>query len=109
MNINLADNQPIQRNYTLIPRPLHEEVKSYIEDLLNKGWIQPSRSAYGSPVVCVRKKDGDLRLCVDFRELNNKTVSNCHPIPCVQDILDNLGGNSWFSMLDQGKAYHQGL
>ncbi|XP_028517114.1 uncharacterized protein LOC110246493 [Exaiptasia diaphana] len=109
MNINLTDTQPVQRNYTRIPRPLYDEVKSYIEDLLNKGWIKPSRSSYASPIVCVRKKDGDLRLCVDFRELNKKTFADRHPIPRVQDILDNLGGNTWFSMLDQGKAYHQGF
>lgn len=109
MNLNLTDTQPVQRNYVRIPRPLYDEVKRYIEDLLNRGWIQASRSSYASPIVCVRKKDGDLRLCVDFRELNNKTFSDRHPLPRVQEILESLGGNQWFSMLDQGKAYHQGF
>ena len=109
MNLNLTDAQPVQRNYVRIPRPLYDEVKRYIEDLLNRGWIQASRSSYASPIVCVRKKDGDLRLCVDFRELNNKTFSDRHPLPRVQEILESLGGNHWFSMLDQGKAYHQGF
>ena len=68
-----------------------------------------SRSAYSSPVVCIRKKDGTLRLCGDYRELNRRTVPDRHPIPKVQETLDSLGGNSWFSVLDQGKAYHQGL
>ena len=54
------------------------------------------------------KKDGDLRLCVDFCELNKRTATGRHPLPRVQTILGNLGGNSWFSMLDQGKAYNQG-
>ena len=109
MNISLNDNQPVQQRYSHIPRPLHAEVKHYIEDLLNKGWIRHSRSSYSSPVVCVRKKDGDLRLCVDFRELNKRTYPDRHPLPRVQDILGSLGGNHWFSMLDQGKAYHQGF
>ena len=54
------------------------------------------------------KKDGTLRLCIDYRELNNKTIPDRQPILRIQDVLDNLGGNSWFSTLDQGKAYHQG-
>ena len=108
MEIHLSDHKPVQKTYTSIPRPLYPEVKAYIEDLLNRNWIQKSKSSYSSPVVCVRKKDGDLRLCVDFRELNRKTIHDRHPLPRVQEALDNLGGNSWFSLLDQGKAYHQG-
>ena len=60
-------------------------------------------------MVCIRKKDGTLRLCVDYRELNRRTIPDRHPIPRVQETLDSLGGNSWFSVLDQGKAYHQGF
>ena len=76
---------------------------------MNKQFITKSRSSYSSPVVCVRRKDGTLRLCVDYRELSRRTVPNRHPIPRVQETLDSLGGNSWFSVLDQGKAYHQGF
>ncbi len=108
LKLTLDDPKPVQKSYNSIPRPLFPEVKQHIEDLLNKGWIKESRSAYSSPVVCVRKKDGDLRLCVDFRELNKRTVTDRHPLPRVQTTLESLGGNSWFSMLDQGKAYHQG-
>lgn len=57
----------------------------------------------------MRKKDGSLRLCVDYRLLNNKTVPDRHPLPRIQDLTDSLGGYSWFSILDQGKAYHQGF
>ena len=60
-------------------------------------------------VVCVRKKDGGLCLCVDYCELNKKTIPDRQPIPKVQDILDTFGGKSWFTVLDQGKAYHQGF
>ena len=80
-----------------------------MEDLLNRGWIQKSRSPYSSPIVCVRKKDGSLRLCMDYRELNQKSIPDRHSIPRVQDILNSLSGSAWFSVLDQGKVYHQGF
>ena len=108
LGINLTDNVPVQKNYVAVPRPLYPEVKAYIEDLLNRNFIRKSNSSYSSPVVCVRKKDQSLRLCVDYRALNQKTVPDRHPIPRIQESLDNLGGNAWFSVLDQGKAYHQG-
>ena len=109
MEINLTDRQPVQKHYASIPRPLYPEVKHYLEDLLNKNFIGRSKSPYSSSVVCVRKKDGTMRLCVDYRALNKKTIQDRHPIPRIQETLDNLGGNSWFSTLDQGKAYHQGF
>ena len=108
LGINLTDNVPVQKNYVAVPRPLYPEVKTYIEDLLNRNFIRKSNSSYSSPVVCVRKKDQSLRLCVDYRALNQKTVPDRHPIPRIQESLDNLGGNAWFSVLDQGKACHQG-
>ena len=108
MDINLTDSIPVQKNYTSIPRPLYPEVKHYVEDLLNRGFVQKSRSSYSSPVVCVRKKDGSLRLCIDYRQLNKKTVPDRHPLPRIQATLESLGGNNWFSVLDQKRAYHQG-
>ena len=62
---------------------------------------------YSSPIVAVRKRDGELRLCCDFRDLNQKTISDRHPLPRIQSIINNLDGNNWFSLLDQKKAYHQ--
>ena len=109
LEINLTDTQPVQKKDTSIPRPLFPEVKQYIEYLLNKQWILKSKSNYSSPVVAVRKRDGDLRLCVDFWELNNRSLPDRHPIPQVTDTLESLGGNDWFSLLDQGKAYRQGF
>ena len=109
LDIKLKDDIPVQKSYLSIPRPLYPEVKHYLEGLLNKKFIARSNSPYSSSVVCVRKKDGSLRLCVDYRSLNAKTVADRHPIPRVQETLDNLGGNAWFSVLDQGKAYHQGF
>jgi hypothetical protein len=104
---NMKDQTPVQKTYNSIPRPLYPEVKQYTEDLLNRVWITKSKSPYSSPVVCVRKKNGELRLCVDSRELNKRTTPDRHPLPRVQDTLDGLGGNKWFSLVDQGKAYHQ--
>ncbi|KAL1268480.1 hypothetical protein QQF64_033843 [Cirrhinus molitorella] len=74
MSINLTDNIPVQRAYSSVPKPLHTEVREYIQDLLARGWIVKSKSPYSAPVVCVRKKDGTLRLCVDYRLLNKKTI-----------------------------------
>jgi transposase InsO family protein len=109
MDINLTDTRPVQSAYMSIPRPLHQEVKDYIQDLIGREWIRKSRSPYSSPIVCVRKKDGSLRLCCDYRKLNAKTVQNSQPIPRINDVLDSLAGSQWFSLLDQGKAYHQGF
>lgn len=109
MAIILQDDIPVQRAYSAVPKPLFSEVKSYIQDLLAKGWIVKSKSPYTAPVVCVRKKDGKLRLCVDYRLLNKKTIPDRHPLPRIQELIDTLGGYSWFSILDQGKAYHQGF
>lgn len=109
MHISLKDAEPVSRTYLSVPKPLHKEMKDYLHDLIAQGWIERSTSSYSSPMVCVRKKDGTLRLCIDYRELNRKTHPDRHPIPRVQDIMDNLGGNTLFSLLDQGKAYHQGF
>lgn len=109
LKIQLNDETPVQKRYNAIPKPLYGEVKEYVQKLLDHGWIRKSTSPYSSPVVCVRKKDKSLRLCVDYRALNRKTVPDRHPLPRIQDLLDNLGGYSWFSILDQGSAYHQGF
>ncbi len=109
MSITLTDEIPVQRVYSAVPKPLFKEVKEYVLELLMKGWIVKSKSSYAAPVVCVRKKHGSLRLCIDYRLLNKKTVPDRHPLPRIQDLTDTLGGYTWFSILDQGKAYHQGF
>ena len=107
LEINLSDNCAVQKNYTSVPKPLCSEVKQYVEDFLNRRWVRKSRSAYSSPVVCVRKRDSSLRLYMAFCELNRRTVPDRHPLPRVQTTIENLSGNKWFSLLDQGEAYHQ--
>lgn len=109
LKIHLKDDSPVQTSYNSVPKPLYKEVKEYVQNLLDQGWIRKSISSYSSPVVCVRKKDKSLRLCVDYRGLNRKSIPDRHPLPRIQDLLDSLGGYSWFSILDQGSAYHQGF
>ena len=114
LEINLSDDQPVQKNYVSIPKPLYGDVKEYLEDLINRNWISKYHVVYSSLMVCVRKKDGSLRLCIDYRELNRKTYPKRQPIPRIQDILNGLGeggggDNKCFTVFDQGKAYHQGL
>ena len=108
MPINLVDDEPVTAAYRKIPPHLYSEVKNYLNDLVSNGWVRESHSSYSSPIVCVRKKDGSMRMCVDYRALNAKTVPDSQPIPRIQDILDSLGGSKWFSTLDMSKAYHQG-
>ena len=106
MKIRLKDEITVQKSYYPMHKPLYQKVKHYVEDLLNKGWITKS-SKYSSPVVAVRKKHGSLRLCWDYRALNNKTISDRHSLPRVEDAIDSLNGKKWFSLLEQQKAYHQ--
>ena len=108
LDIKLTDETPFGEAYRKIPGNLYKEVKNHISDLLANGWIKQSYSPYSSPMVCVRKKDGGLRLCIDFRKLNKKTIPDMQPIPRVQDILDRLHGQAWFTSLDMSQAYHQG-
>ena len=108
MPIHLTDNIPVNESYRSIPRPLYDDVKNHINNLLAHGWVRKSTSPYASPMVCARKKDGSLRLCIDFRRLNAKIIPDRQPIPRVQDILDGLKGQVLFSTLDMSQAYHQG-
>uniref|UniRef100_A0A7M5XBV7 Uncharacterized protein n=1 Tax=Clytia hemisphaerica TaxID=252671 RepID=A0A7M5XBV7_9CNID len=109
MKINLKDEVPFNKPYRKIPAQLYTEVKEFLNTLLMNGFIQKSQSPYASPIVCVRKSCGGLRLCVDYRELNQRTIPDRMPIPRINDVIENLGGKRWFSTLDLTKAYHQGF
>ena len=75
--------------------------------MLEKGWIRPSVSPYGATILFVRKKTGELRMCVDFRSLNRQTRLDMFPIPCIHDLLDKLSQARVFSAVDLSSAYHQ--
>jgi Reverse transcriptase (RNA-dependent DNA polymerase)/RNase H-like domain found in reverse transcriptase/Integrase zinc binding domain/Chromo (CHRromatin Organisation MOdifier) domain/gag-polyprotein putative aspartyl protease len=85
----------------------NEEIQIQIKDLLEKKLIQPSYSPYGAPVLFANKKDGTLRMCIDYRALNKLTVKNKYPIPRIDDLLDKLHGAKVFSSLDLLAGYHQ--
>jgi len=83
------------------------EMETQVAELLEKGLIQPSISPYGAPVLFVKKKTGELRMCIDYRALNTSTVRNSYPLPRIDDLLDKLQGATVFSSLDLMSGYHQ--
>ena len=82
-------------------------LRAYLDEALAKGWIRHSTSPAGSPILFVPKKDGGLRLCVDYRGLNKVTVKNRHPLPLISETLDRLCGAKLFTKLDLKDAYHR--
>ena len=85
--------------YRMAPVEL-KELKLQLQELLEKGFIHPSVSPWGAPMLFVKKKDGMLRLCVDYRQLNKMTVKNKYPLPRIDDLFDQLKGASLFSKID---------
>ncbi|KAL0556632.1 hypothetical protein IC582_005146 [Cucumis melo] len=98
---------PISRApYRMAPAEL-KELKVQLQELLDKGFIRPSVSPWGAPVLFVKKKDGSMRLCIDYRELNKVTVKNRYPLPRINDLFDQLQGATVFSKIDLRSGYHQ--
>ena len=83
------------------------ELKEQLQELLDKGFIRPSSSPWGAPVIFVPKKDGTQRLCVDYRALNDVTIKNKYPLPDIQGLFDQLRGAHFFSKIDLRSGYHQ--
>nr|AAM74297.1 Putative retroelement [Oryza sativa Japonica Group] len=83
------------------------EVKKQVDDLLQKGYIRPSTSPWGAPVIFVEKKDHTQRMCVDYRALNEVTIKNKYPLPRIDDLFDQLEGATVFSKIDLHSGYHQ--
>ncbi|KAL0544206.1 hypothetical protein IC582_019319 [Cucumis melo] len=78
-----------------------------LQELVDKGYIRPSVSPWGAPMLFVKKKDGTLRLCIDYRQLNKVTIRNKYPLPCIDDLFNQLRGAAWFSKIDLRSGYHQ--
>ncbi|KAA0031864.1 ty3-gypsy retrotransposon protein [Cucumis melo var. makuwa] len=98
---------PISRApYRMAPAEL-KELKVQLQKLLDKGFIRPSVSPFGAVVLFVKKKDGSMRLCIDYRELNKVTVKNRYPLPKIDDLFDQLQGATVFSKIDLRSGYHQ--
>jgi hypothetical protein len=84
-----------------------DQIEKQIQEMLNSGIVQQSSSSLASPVLLVKKKDGEWHLCVDYRKLNSYTVKNRYPMPVFDEIADELAGASVFSKLDHRSGYHQ--
>ena len=106
-NIQLTDQQPFKERYRRIPPHLFEEVKQHLQEMVEVGAIRRSFSPWASAVVLVRKKDGGLRLCIDLRKLNNRTIKDGYALPRIDDTLDCLHDAKWFSTLDLKSGYWQ--
>ena len=107
LRIPTCDDVPVNQRHRRIPPNQLTEVKEHLQDLLDKGVIKPSQSNYASPIVLVRKKNGALRLCVDYRDLNRKVKRDAYPLPRIDESLDVLGGAKYFSTIDLASAYKQ--
>nr|GEW01160.1 retrotransposon protein, putative, Ty3-gypsy subclass [Tanacetum cinerariifolium] len=92
--------------YRLAPSEL-EELSGQLKELQDKGFIRPSSSPWGAPVLFVKKKDGSFRMCIDYKELNKLTVKNRYPLPKIDDLFDQLQGSQFFSKIDLRSGYHQ--
>ena len=98
---------PLRQPYRRQNPAVRREEMTQVQQMLSSNIIRPSNSPWASPVVMVRKKDGSLRFCVDFRQLNAATVKDAHPLPRIDDLLDALHGAKWFSTLDLKSGYWQ--
>ncbi|GJV26821.1 putative nucleotidyltransferase, ribonuclease H [Tanacetum coccineum] len=92
--------------YRLSPSEM-KELMSQLKELLDKGFIRPSSSPWGAPILFVKKKDGSMWMCIDYHELNKVTVKNVYPLPIIDDLFDQLQGAKWFSKIDFRSGYHQ--
>ncbi|GJW86892.1 putative reverse transcriptase domain-containing protein [Tanacetum coccineum] len=91
--------------YRLAPSEM-QELSNQLQELSDRGFIRPSTSPWGAPVLFVKKKDGSFRMCIDYRELNKLTVKNRYPLPMIDDLFDQLQGSSVYSKIDLS-GYHQ--
>ena len=107
MKIILTSDVPIRCGPRRLSFDEKREVQKIIDDLLSKGYIRPSCSEYTSPVVLVKKKSGELRMCVDYRLLNKITVRDNYPLPLIDDCLLYLSNKKYFSSIDLKSAFNQ--
>ena len=89
------------------PKRFKDEIENTIKELLELGLIRPSSSPFSSSMVLVKKKYGTLGMCIDYRALNRKTINNRHPIPRIDELMDELHGANFLSKIDLWSGYHQ--
>ena len=107
--IDTRNAPPVKSTARRLPYSLRKELEEEMDNLLQSGCIEPSISPYSSPLVLVRKKNGGLRVCVDYRALNKDTVPDRYPLPRIDELMDMVGRQHArvFSSLDLMKGYHQ--
>ena len=105
--INTGDAKPIRQKMRRTPLGFDKEEKEHLDGLVDAGVTQPSLSEWASPPVLIRKKDGKVRWCIDYRALNDKTVKDAYPLPNITECLDVLGDNQFYSSLDMTSGYYQ--
>ena len=103
--INVTDEVPFKERYRHIPRHQMDEVRHMVEEMLRIGVIKESKSPWCNAVVLARKKNGELRLCIDFRRLNQRTVKDSYPLPRIKEALDNIKGARFFTSLDLKQGF----
>ena len=106
-SVHLTTSQPVKSKAYQTPYALRDKVKQEIEAMLRMGVIEQSESAYASPIVMVRKSDGKMRFCIDYRKLNAITIFDPEPIPNIEDLLVQISSGKYFTKLDLAKGYWQ--
>ena len=101
------DTPPFKERFRRIPPPTIDEVRDHLKLMLDAGVIRPSNSPWCNAVVLVRKKDGSLRFCIDFRKLNSLTVKDSHPLPRICEMLESLAGAAHYSTFDMNSGFWQ--
>ena len=105
--INIGDSSPVRQPMRRVPHehiPVH---KAEIDKLQKAEAVVSSTSSFASPTILVKKKDGSMRLCIDYRKLNTVTKKDAHPFPRIEDIFYTITGSKFFCILDLAKGYHQ--
>ncbi|GJV24144.1 putative reverse transcriptase domain-containing protein [Tanacetum coccineum] len=106
-NVTASKPQTLEEAITITQRLRDQELSNHLQELADRGFIRPSTSPWGAPVLFVKKKDGSFRMCIDYQELNKLTVKNRYPLPRIDDLFYQLQGSSVYSKIDLRSGYHQ--
>ena len=98
--IDTGDSRPVCLHPYRVPHAYRDEVQRQVSEMLEEGVVEPSTSDWAAPIVLVRKKDGTLRFCVDYRKLNSQSKVDPYPMPRVDELIDKLGCAKFLTMLD---------